>query len=152
MVSLHPIMAKSADLDPRHILNKSGYKATKGRTCILEVLINEKGPITVAEISKKLGRNKVDEVTLYRALEALVSSGILRKVDLQRGNARYYEFVETHHHHFVCSDCGAIESFSDKLCEKIVKNALKNSNIFKKADTHSLEIFGICSKCAKQNR
>lgn len=144
-------MKQNSHEDAYALLRQSGHRATEGRARILEVLVKEQRPMTVLEIIKKLGHAGLNEATLYRALEALASSLVIRRVDLQKGNARHYEFVLKHHHHVVCLKCGVIEPFSNELCGRIAERAIKKSKLFKKASDHSLEVFGVCVRCLNKN-
>ena len=139
---------KTALLDPAAILREAGYRATPARIKLLELLATEKRPLTVTQIHKKLGYSELNEVTLYRALEALVASHIVRRVDLQQGHAHCYEYADKHHHHIVCTKCEKVEDFSDKLCEEVVVKATKKSSSFKTITSHSMELFGLCASCA----
>src|SRR5882724_2867210 len=135
---------KSA-VDPATILRQAGYRATSGRIKLLGILVKEAKPLTVAQIHKKVGSRELNEVTLYRALEALSTSGIVRRVDLQQGHAHHYELIGKHHHHIVCTGCGTVEDFSDKLCDSVVEKATKKSSSFKTITSHSMELFGVCA-------
>jgi Fur family ferric uptake transcriptional regulator len=137
-----------SNIDPAAILRKAGYRATPGRIKLLEMLEKATQPLTVAQIHAKVGSKELNEVTLYRALEALAASGIVRRVDLQQGHAHHYELVGTHHHHIVCTDCGTVEDFSDKLCDSVVEKATKKSSSFKIITSHSMELFGVCANCS----
>jgi Fe2+ or Zn2+ uptake regulation protein len=137
------------EFNPKEILHKSGYRATPGRVRLLENLNKASKPLTVAQIHIILGAQGINEVTLYRAIESLVSSGIVRRVDLQQDHAYRYELAgQHHHHHIVCTKCGAVEDFSAVSCSSILKKAAKKSSSFKTINSHSMELFGVCAHCA----
>lgn len=138
----------SKRFDAKAILQKNGYRATSGRIAILEVLAKEP-PRTVAQIHE-LVKPKIDPVTLYRALEAFVASGIVRRIDLGQGNAHNYELSDTHHHHLVCTDCGTIKDFEICNADTIADRALKQVREFASVSEHAFELFGLCSSCAKK--
>jgi len=134
--------------DFKKILNDAGLKSTTPRLVVLKALSDLKHPMTAQEIHKKIGKNKIDLVTLYRTLASFEKSQLIRRVDLHKDTV-YYEFNNNHHHHIICTDCGVLEDFElcdiDRLTKKIVSKA---SN-FKSVREHSLELFGICNMCAK---
>jgi Fe2+ or Zn2+ uptake regulation protein len=136
------------EFNPKDILHKARYRATPGRIRLLEKLAKSSKPLTVAQIHKNLGLQGINEVTLYRAIESLVSSGIVRRIDLQQDHAYRYELAGRHHHHIVCTKCGAIEDFSAAACSSILKNAARKSSTFKTINSHSMELFGVCAHCA----
>jgi Fe2+ or Zn2+ uptake regulation protein len=135
-------------LNPKDILHKAGYRATPGRIKLLERLSESTRPLTIAQMHKNSSLRGINEVTLYRAIESLVSSGIVRRVDLQQDHAYRYELAAPHHHHIVCTKCGTVEDFSATACSSILKKAAKESNSFKTINNHSIELFGLCAHCA----
>lgn len=134
-------------------MRKAGYRATPGRVRLLEKLAKSTKPLTIAQIHKTLGAQGINKVTLYRAIESLVFSGIVRRIDLQQDHAHRYELAGEHHHHIVCTKCGTIEDFLVADCTSILKRAAKKSRTFKIINNHSMELFGVCAHCAlKQKR
>ncbi len=135
-------------LVPRRVLHQAGFRITPGRVRLLNVLAGETRPLTVRQIQEKLGKTGLNEVTLYRALEALAATNIVRRVDLRHGQAYRYELADQHHHHIVCTDCGIIEDFSDSRLEKAMVEAAQKSRSFKKINNHAMELFGLCTDCS----
>ncbi|HVV39091.1 MAG TPA: Fur family transcriptional regulator [Candidatus Paceibacterota bacterium] len=133
--------------DFKGILREGGYKATPGRVLLLSTLFGEAKPVTVSYLEKKL-KSALDKVTLYRALESMVASGVVREVDFRHGHAHYeLQVYRQHHHHIVCTNCGLVE---DTNCntEAFVKQVAKKSKKFDTVVDHSMEFFGICKTCA----
>jgi len=133
--------------DLKKILRESGLKATNPRLTVLQMLSEIKYPITAQELHKKLRKESIDLVTLYRTLASFEENGLLRKVDLQK-EAVFYELNDEHHHHIVCTNCDKLEDFENKEVEKIIGEIIKKSEKFKKIKDHSLELFGLCKNCA----
>lgn len=131
------------------VLHQGGYKATPGRVLLLQTLFNEEKPVTVSYLEKKL-KNALDKVTLYRALESMVLSGVVREVDFRHGHTHYeIQTLRTHHHHIVCTTCGDIEDVACKT-EPFVKQVTRASKKFSTIQDHSMEFFGICNSCSKK--
>lgn len=130
-----------------HILRNRGFKATAGRVRLLALLAEESSPLPIADIKKKL-HSKLNEVTLYRALEALAASGIVRRVDFKHRHA-HYEFANTHHHHLVCTSCETIEDVKPREEGALERRVLRQSEKFASIDSHALEFFGLCNNCTK---
>ncbi len=98
---------KSAQPDFKTLLKEAGHKATPGRILLLSTLWEEEEPISVDDLQKKL-KGKPDKVTLYRTLELLVKSGIVRSIDFRHGHIHYeLNILRDHHHHIVCTSCGS---------------------------------------------
>ena len=89
-----------------------------------------------------------DLATVYRSMHLLEGMKMVKRFDLGDGVARYEllgEGDDGHHHHLVCTRCGAVveidECFISELEEKV---AARNGF---KAVSHQLEFFGICPRC-----
>ncbi len=132
--------------DFKGALKEAGFKATPGRLQLLEVLWKESKPLTVIEIQKRL-HNNLNEVTLYRALEAFAKAGLVRRADFGHDHAHYELAIgKPHHDHIVCTDCGRVDDIEDRALERAVERASKGSREFT-IYSHNLEFFGLCKKC-----
>ena len=133
-------------IDYRNILSAKKLKCTIPRQLVLEVLFKSGLPMSTEGIFLKL-KNKIDEATVYRILDSFESVGLVRQVNLRRG-ASYFELNNDHHHHMVCTKCGVIEDFKENIeIEKILERIVEKSSNFKIINEHSLELFGVCSRC-----
>ena len=129
-------------------LRNRGFRSTEGRLALLAVLKSAHTPLSIPDIMKKLDGN-LDEVNVYRALEALSDKGLLARSDTRRGGARY-EYAHSHHHDLICKDCGLTEDVEECADKRMEQRALGNSRAFAVIQTHALEFFGLCHMCAKQ--
>lgn len=140
-------MHTTAELEA--LLHSAGYKATPKRVGLLQVLMRSSEPLTVLQIVSKM-RPAMNEVTAYRALEALTNTGLVRRVDLAHGHAHFeLNVLKKHHHHLVCTNCGAIEDVEVCDIDVLKKRVLKRSAKFGSIYSHNLEFFGLCKKCSK---
>jgi Fe2+ or Zn2+ uptake regulation protein len=130
----------------KDILKNIGLKCTPPRMMILEVFYKIEKPMKAENIYQKL-KNKIDEATVYRTLSSFEKVGLIRQVNLRKESS-YFELNNDHHHHIVCEKCGEIEDFKEsKEIEKILGRIVEKSSRFKIINEHSLELFGVCSKC-----
>ncbi len=126
-------------------LKTGGLKITSARLGLLDILKHAKKPLSIKDIAKKMARSNVDLVTLYRNVDSLKNLGAIKQINL-KDKQSYYELAGgIHHHHLVCTNCGKMADV--ELPEtSLNKTALKKHG-FAKITDHSLEFFGICSKC-----
>ena len=140
-------------LEPKILvrLKKEGYKLTKQRQQILDVMLQSKTRLTAQEIYKQLQRRElsVSLDTVYRNLRLLSAIGIVQQISLQSG-ALYELMQEEHHHHLVCVDCEKIVCIS--ACP-VMPSYLKD------ADAagfdilgHNLELYGRCNDCRSKRQ
>lgn len=143
----------------KEIYNKfkvQGYRITKARAKILEILNKSSIHLSVDDIYLAIKKNSenVGMTTIYRAVDSLTKAGIVRKMSLSNGRT-YYEIIDEkvsgHHHHLICRNCLRITDYSDfmneevrliKKLEKIVSKVHKFT-----IDDHQISFTGLCSKC-----
>lgn len=90
-------------------LRAAGMRVTSARLAMLDV-IRDGEHLGADEVARGV-REKVGHVTLqavYDALSAFTAAGLLRKIDLGTGAARYETRVGDNHHHLVCRRCNAV--------------------------------------------
>lgn len=133
----------------RKQLKKRGYKLTKQREAILDVLEElDKSLMTAQEIFKRVVKINpgTNFSTVYRNLDILAQEGIIRRVTFGQ-EASYYELIfdGKHHHHLICKGCGKIQCTD--YCP--IKDMPEEDGF--RATEHRLEIFGFCRECIDTN-
>ena len=136
------------NFDLTKVIKGKGLKVTPVRLTVFETLSRTKRPETVKNIYKKLKKDNIDLVTLYRTLATFEKNQLVKRVDLHK-NVVYYELNTEHHHHIVCTDCGRVEDFKFCNMNNLVKKIVANASYFKDVQDHDFEIFGICNACVK---
>lgn len=138
------------------VLRAHGLKATKQRAAILRLFAGAGRcqPRTMAHIAHELAHASLDRATIYRTVVEFEKKKILRRVNLHTTATHYELALSTHHHHHViCTHCGLTESFDGAICTAadLSKKILKSSRRFSAITQHSLELFGVCKRCIKNN-
>ena len=85
--------------------------------------------------------------TVYKVLETLVLSGLIKKVTTDRDFMRYDGIMETHHHLY-CSESDLIEDYHDDELNELLKTYFENKQLpgFK-PEEFVLQIKGTFNKC-----
>lgn len=133
------------------ILREHTFKVTQPRCDVLCTLSAVQHPMSVLDITKKLGKLSPNIVTVYRILESFVEKGIVKRIQLHAGEAMFEFAGFGDHHHIVCIRCDKIEEFDTCGVSGALKNVLKKSRQFKTITQHTFELFGLCKVCAKSN-
>ena len=120
-------------------LRSNGYKITPNRKNVLNVLMNNKRPLTLNDIQRLC--KKTDFAAIYRVMNLFSSLGIVNEVKLLDKQVHYELMEGDHHHHVICQVCGKIDRID--LC--IVSKAQKLTQY--KITSHTLEFKGICPDC-----
>ena len=137
--------------DSIRILQTQGYKATRPRKLVLELLEETEKPLSPYDIQGLL-RTKgkyLNHVTIYRILDLLCSLNLAHKMLSSGGFVKCsLNATEGCHRFMVCQDCGAIQEFADKeLCRE--ENNLARHLGFH-TEHHLSEFYGLCSCCYKK--
>ena len=125
------------------ILKEAKLRATPKRVALLSALQSARSPRTAEELHKAV---KSDLVTIYRNLQSLVGAGIVSEVRFKDSSVRY-ELAHGHHHHIVCTGCGAVEELDGCDNSPLESQALRASERFSRIEEHALEFFGVCKSC-----
>ena len=120
---------------------------TLPRKIILEVIEDSEDHPDVEEMYRRaVKRDKsISIATVYRTIKLFEEAGIIERLDIGDGRARYEEAGE-HHEHLVDVETGEIIEFQDNELEEM-KKAVALKMGYELVD-HRLELFG---KKIKQN-
>lgn len=132
------------------LLHTQGMRATPARLALLAVLSRAKQPMSISALESALAKEKINKVTFYRMVDDLVAAKLVRPVDLRHGHAHYELVPREEHHHLTCVRCGKIVDIQACLPKKFSTNALNDHPEFASIIDHSLELFGVCKKCASK--
>jgi Fe2+ or Zn2+ uptake regulation protein len=131
-------------------LRADGQRYTTGRRAIIEVLDRAERPLSIPELIR--GRDDLAQSSVYRNLAVLEQAGVVRRIVTNDEFARYElaEDLTEHHHHLICSSCGAIDDFTvsaqlEADLERVLTRAATRHKF--RAASHRLDLVGICSRC-----
>ena len=130
-------------------LEREGFRAGAARTRVVDALARQDCCATAQEIADELraGDTAVGIASVYRALEVLDRLGLVHRLDVGDGTARYEAAHPggEHHHHVVCDRCGRVEQFSDDGLEQAI--ATLSSRLDFAIDQHDVVLRGTCPGC-----
>jgi Fur family ferric uptake transcriptional regulator len=123
-------------------------RLTKQRKSVQELLSKFSTFLTVQEVHNELNAAgfTVGLSTVYRIIGEMNSSNEVDMVINDAGEAMYRLCSVEHHHHIICTNCGATVELFDAAIESWA-SAIAKENKFKLTG-HSVELEGICSDCA----
>ena len=140
MVDLHDTVAGR--------LRRDGQRYTGNRRVLVELLAD--GPLTIPEL---LGRDRrLAQSSTYRNLAVLERAGVVHRIVTSDEYARYElaEDLTEHHHHLICSSCGAVADFtvSPQLERSLTRafDRVAGETGFRAA-SHRLDLVGRCARC-----
>jgi Fur family ferric uptake transcriptional regulator len=128
-------------------LSEEGYRMTPQRLMIVSAIEDSDGHISAEEIYTQVVAKypHVNISTVYRTLELLKQLGLVTETDFGEGRVRYHPAGKGHHHHLVCTGCGAVIDLDESSLSSLKGMLLREYKFV--ADLKHLAIFGRCSKC-----
>ena len=124
-------------------LASEGFRLTAPRRALVEVMQGLGDHFVaddVVEAAPAVGR-----ATVFRTLRLLQDLGIVCQVVLDDGTAAYRLASGGHHHHLVCSECGAVSDFASGDLEGLLDDIARRTGY--RVDAHRLEVYGLCPDC-----
>lgn len=146
-----PTAASNIDRQVQRRLFDRRVRYTNGRRVVVKALTSEQGPRSASELHGRVG-HRVPLSSLYRTLAVLEETGVVALHHSSKGLTRYElaEWLRGHHHHLLCTSCGAVEDTElSEAVEIDLRNIVKrigSRSKFKPTD-HALEIEGLCANC-----
>ena len=91
-------------------LHHAGQRRTPTRDAVVDVLAAAGRPLTIPEILE--AHTDLAQSSVYRNLVILEQAGVVHRIVTNAEFARFElaeDLTGDHHHHLVCSSCGAVE-------------------------------------------
>jgi Fur family ferric uptake transcriptional regulator len=137
----------------QEFLQKQGLKLTSERIALVREIFSTHYHFEADELLGKMKENdvKISRATVYRTLELLVKSGMVRRVHLGEDHYHYEHVTgNSHHDHLICTTCGGVIEFHD---EDLERRQLEICAKKKFTPTfHNLQILGVCDSCRRKGQ
>lgn len=135
----------------RRYLRDHHQPVTRQRDRVAEVLLSSDDHLSVGQIRSRLraGGEAVGLATIYRTLDLLVQSGLVRAHDFGQGYRRFEPMPEqAHHEHLICVRCGKVEEFAHERLERMLPIIADEYGF--QPERHRVEIYGVCRDCQRK--
>ncbi len=133
-------------------LQERQLPATRQRDVIAAIVLTSREHLSVDDMQRRLRDDgvRVGLATIYRALDTLVESGLVRVNDFGEGFRRFEPMhAGARHGHLVCSRCGEVTEFATERFERILP-LVSDEHGFQH-HWHRVEIHGLCQACRSPN-
>ena len=123
-------------------------KLTKARSEVFEIVAKMDNHFGAEDILQS-SKNSVSRATLYRTLNELVESQVIRKTAFGDKH-QHFEFVleKKPHHHAFCLNCKTNIEFPDFGEEEIYNKILEKMGF--EIYGHEMHFYGLCKNCTKE--
>jgi Fe2+ or Zn2+ uptake regulation protein len=132
-------------------LKRDAQRYTRNRRALVEILRRANQPLAIPDILR--AKRGLPQSSVYRNLTVLERSHVVRRV-ITGEDFAHFELAEDlteHHHHLVCSGCGAVEDVRiPPRLERSMEQALDTVAAGTGFTTvsHRLDLLGTCRNCA----
>jgi Fe2+ or Zn2+ uptake regulation protein len=130
-------------------LRRGGGRITRARRALLELIERSVRPLGPSELQSLLAGEgvRMDRVSVYRNLSALLELGLLHKVVGSSAVRPCAESEERCHHAIVCSQCGSAREFHSGTLERALGEVRRATRY--RVQGHVLELRGLCERCQR---
>jgi Fur family transcriptional regulator, ferric uptake regulator len=135
----------------RRYLREHRQPVTRQRDLVAQAVFLSQDHPSVEGIRRALRERgeHVGTATVYRTLEVLVQSGLVRAHDFGEGFRRYEPMAaQTDHEHLICERCGRVIEFQNDRLERMLP-IIADEHGFQH-QRHRLEIYGVCRDCRQR--
>ncbi|MBE0476365.1 MAG: transcriptional repressor [Coriobacteriia bacterium] len=125
-----------------------GGRVSAQRRAIAECACGMSSAFTIDELARAAARTRpgIGVATVYRAVAALAATGFLEAVGSRAGSTLYIRCAyDSHHHHLVCTSCGAVAEAACPLAAGALGGAEQAGYV---VTSHEVTIYGLCPACA----
>ncbi len=128
-------------------LEALGHRLTEPRRLLIGLLVTREGRFTADEIWQEGRRQGLStgRATVFRTLELLAQAGLLERIHGDDGSRRYAVCEAGHHHHFLCTVCGAVVPLDGCVVGPQLQALARDFNF--QVEGHHLEFYGRCQRC-----
>jgi Fur family ferric uptake transcriptional regulator len=135
----------------RRYLREHHQPVTRQRDLVAQVVFLAEDHLSVEGIRRTLGQQgeRVGTATVYRTLDLLVESGLVRAQEFGEGFKRYEPMpAQADHEHLICERCGRVVEFANERLERMLP-VLADEHGYQHR-RHRVEIYGVCRACRQQ--
>jgi Fur family ferric uptake transcriptional regulator len=133
------------DILERELL-RNGHRITGPRRALLSSMQAMGDHFTAEGLA--IASPGVGRATVFRTLKLLQEVGTVCQVVLDDGTLQYRLTSGGHHHHIVCSRCGAVNDFASCDIQSLLAELARRTGY--DIEAHRLEVYGRCSSCREQ--
>ena len=135
----------------RRHLREHHQPITRQRDLVAQIVFHSHDHLSVEGIRRQLTERgeRVGLATVYRTLDLLVESGLVRAHEFGEGFQRFEpQAAQADHEHLICEQCGKVVEFANERLERKLP-VLADEQGFQHR-RHRVEIYGVCRTCRQR--
>jgi Fur family ferric uptake transcriptional regulator len=128
-------------------LREAGERVTRQRLLVADALAAEGRQVTASDLWLRMRRRdrRIGRATVFRTLEALVASGVARRLELDGHVYGYVACRPEHHHHLACDRCGRVEEIGEQYIRPVAERVAADLGFT--IDDARMDFYGLCADC-----
>ncbi len=128
-------------------LRDAGERVTRQRLLIAGALAESGRSISAQDLYERLRQVDagIGRATVFRTLEALVVSGLARRLERDGHVYGYVACRPEHHHHVACDRCGRVEEIGEGYIRPVADRVAADLGFA--IDDARLDFYGLCATC-----
>jgi Fur family ferric uptake transcriptional regulator len=128
-------------------LREAGERVTRQRLLVADALAAEGRQVTASDLWLRMRRRdrRIGRATVFRTLEALVASGVARRLELDGHVYGYVACRPEHHHHLACDRCGRVEEIGEQYIRPVADRVAADLGFT--IDDARMDFYGLCADC-----
>ncbi|HHW00023.1 MAG TPA: transcriptional repressor [Clostridiaceae bacterium] len=137
-------------VDNENIISRQGYRNTKSRAAVVEILENAEIPLSAEDIylrMKESGRS-ASLSTVYRILELMENNRLVERTSVNNNKAMFTLVRSGHKHHLICTSCHKMVALGGCPLKGLESDISRETQF--DITGHRLEVYGICPECRKR--
>ena len=135
----------------RRYLSDQNLPATPQRVAVAEALCQTAAHLSVEDVAERVRERgvAVGTATIYRTIDLLVRSGLVRELDFGEGFRRFAPVARgAARGRWICASCGNVDEFSNDRLERMI--GLLAEEVEFRPHHHRLEVYGLCRACQRE--
>ena len=133
----------------QNVLSAAGRGHGGARDRVVGLLAGERCAMSVVEIEEAFRDcgHRIGRASIYRVLDLLLEHGLVERVEVGDGQARFERTQPggEHHHHLVCQRCGQLIAFDDPGLERAIERL--STRLGARVQSHEVLLRGECGRC-----
>ncbi len=128
-------------------LHDAGERVTRQRLLIADALEAAGRQVTAQELYDRIRLREpaIGRATVFRTLEALVATGVARRLEREGHVYGYVACRPDHHHHLACDRCGRVEEIDEAYIRPVAERVADDLGFT--IDDARLDFYGLCADC-----
>lgn len=129
-------------------LRRGGHHRSSTRPVVVRALANARDPVSAQELERQIRQSAhVGRASIYQVLELLRRHGLVHRLELGDGQARYLpaDASDTERHYLLCRQCGRLVGLAlDGVDQTLSREA---GRLGVAVDPRPLVLHGVCAEC-----